>query len=206
MFMHEIWYASLTKVKKRLKHTRGYNWTLFNQTRNKMSYKKKKLKINTLIFCFFFFWMLATFWPKSQMRVQSREAGDDKTFASERSGSYRFTMSQHAEHPMLPTNGKSRDVGKTRRCIWIATWPVLFCPVPPPVCCDQMRRVTMNVILGLCWFCRDSLLVRAPDYLFKRLRVRNLAGAAGEFSFPGLTFCADSYSMSAPPPCYRSGT
>ena len=29
---------------------------------------------------------------------------------------------------------------------------------------------------------------------------------AGEFSSPELTLCADSYSVSVPPPCYHSGT
>ena len=32
------------------------------------------------------------------------------------------------------------------------------------------------------------------------------AEAAREFSPPELTLCADSYSVSVPPPCYRSGT
>ena len=40
----------------------------------------------------------------------------------------------------------------------------------------------------------------------ERLRVRVSAGAAGEFYSRGLTSCADSYSVSVPPPCYRSGT
>ena len=42
--------------------------------------------------------------------------------------------------------------------------------------------------------------------MIERLRVRIPAGAAGEFSSPELTFCADSYSVSVPPACYRSGT
>ena len=42
--------------------------------------------------------------------------------------------------------------------------------------------------------------------MIERLRVRIPAGAAGEFSSPELTLCADSYSVSVPPPCYRSGT
>ena len=36
--------------------------------------------------------------------------------------------------------------------------------------------------------------------MIKRLRVQNLAGAAGEFSSPELAFCADSYSVSVPLP------
>ena len=40
----------------------------------------------------------------------------------------------------------------------------------------------------------------------KRLRVRILAGAAEEFSSAEITFCADFYSVSVPPPCYRSST
>ena len=41
---------------------------------------------------------------------------------------------------------------------------------------------------------RDSWLVRVPD------SCSNTAGAAGEFSSPELTLCADSYSVSVPPP------
>ena len=37
--------------------------------------------------------------------------------------------------------------------------------------------------------------------MIKKLRVRVLAGAAGEFSSPDLIFCVDSYSVSVPPLC-----
>ena len=36
--------------------------------------------------------------------------------------------------------------------------------------------------------------------MIESLRVRILAGAVGEFSSPELTLCADSYSVSVPPP------
>ena len=36
--------------------------------------------------------------------------------------------------------------------------------------------------------------------MIERLRVRILAGAAGEVSSPQLTLCVDSYSVSVPPP------
>ena len=36
--------------------------------------------------------------------------------------------------------------------------------------------------------------------MIERLRVQILAGAAGEFSSPELTLCADSYSVSVPQP------
>ena len=42
--------------------------------------------------------------------------------------------------------------------------------------------------------------------MIERLRVRIPARAAGEFSSPEPALCADSYSVSIPPPCYRSGT
>ena len=42
--------------------------------------------------------------------------------------------------------------------------------------------------------------------MVERLRVRIPAGAAGELSSPESTLCADSYSVSVPPSCYRSGT
>ena len=49
-----------------------------------------------------------------------------------------------------------------------------------------------------CWL--DAGLV------IERLQVRIPAGAAGEFSSPESTLCADSYSVSVPLACYRSGT
>ena len=42
--------------------------------------------------------------------------------------------------------------------------------------------------------------------MVERLRVRIPAVAAGEFSSPDLILRADSYSVSVPTPCYRSGT
>ena len=41
--------------------------------------------------------------------------------------------------------------------------------------------------------------------MIERLRVRIPAGVEGEFSSPELTLCADSYSVSVPPPFYHSG-
>ena len=42
--------------------------------------------------------------------------------------------------------------------------------------------------------------------MIEKLRVRIPAGAAGEFSSPESTLCADSYSVSVPHPRHRSGT
>ena len=54
---------------------------------------------------------------------------------------------------------------------------------------------------------RDSLLVSLSARLvIERLQVRIPAEVAGEFSSPESTLCADSYSMSVPPLCYRNGT
>ena len=41
--------------------------------------------------------------------------------------------------------------------------------------------------------------------MIERLRVRMLAGVVGEFSFPGVTLCAESYLVSVPLWCYHSG-
>ena len=49
-----------------------------------------------------------------------------------------------------------------------------------------------------CWY--------SAGLVIERLRVWIPSGAAGEFSSPELTFCADSYSASVSSPCYRSGT
>ena len=48
--------------------------------------------------------------------------------------------------------------------------------------------------------------VKSVKLVIERLRVRILAGAAEEFSSPELSLCADSYSVSVPPPCYHRGT
>ena len=42
--------------------------------------------------------------------------------------------------------------------------------------------------------------------MIERLRVQIPTGAAGEFSSPESALCADSYSVTVPPPCYRRGT
>ena len=53
---------------------------------------------------------------------------------------------------------------------------------------------------------RDGSVVRA-GLVIERLRVWIPAGAAGESSSPGSTFCADSYfSIRSTPPCYCSST
>ena len=49
-----------------------------------------------------------------------------------------------------------------------------------------------------------QLVGKSAGLVIERLRVRILAGAAGEFSSTELTFCADSYSVSVPPLCYGS--
>ena len=45
-----------------------------------------------------------------------------------------------------------------------------------------------------------SRVGKCAGHVIGRLRVRVRAGAAGEFSSPELTFCADSYSVFVPPP------
>ena len=47
---------------------------------------------------------------------------------------------------------------------------------------------------------------QSTGLVIERLRVRIPAGAAGEFSSPESTLCADFYAVSVPPPCYRGGT
>ena len=69
------------------------------------------------------------------------------------------------------------------------------------------RQVVFCFIVCVCvcvW--GGSLVGESAGLVIEGLRVRIPAGAAGEFSSPELTFFADSYSMSVPPPCYRSGT
>ena len=55
------------------------------------------------------------------------------------------------------------------------------------------------------WESRGSSCIWSnAGLVFERLRVRIPAGAAGEFSSPELTLCADSYSVSVLPPCLLS--
>ena len=59
---------------------------------------------------------------------------------------------------------------------------------------------------------RFILSFREPNSLLVERRTRdqkvasfNPAKSSGECSSPELTLCADSYSVSVPPPCYHSG-
>ena len=52
---------------------------------------------------------------------------------------------------------------------------------------------------------RDSFVVKSARLMIEWLRVRIPAGAAGEFSSPASSLCADSHSVSVPPPGYRIG-
>ena len=76
-------------------------------------------------------------------------------------------------------------------------WPrmcwIFVCPkcIGFLTCTDAQPGVRIT-----CW--------KSARLMIERLRVWVLAGAAGEFSSPELTLCADSYSGSVPPPCYRS--
>ena len=51
-----------------------------------------------------------------------------------------------------------------------------------------------------------QLVDKSAGLVIERLPVQIPAEAAGEFSSPELTLCADSYSVSVPPLYYRSGT
>ena len=51
-----------------------------------------------------------------------------------------------------------------------------------------------------------QLVGKSAGPVIVRLRVRIPAEAAGEFSSPESTLCADSYSVSVPPLYYCSGT
>ena len=51
-----------------------------------------------------------------------------------------------------------------------------------------------------------ELVGKSAGLVIEILQVRIPAEAAGECSSPELTVCADSYSVSVPPPCYHSVT
>ena len=53
---------------------------------------------------------------------------------------------------------------------------------------------------------QGRLVGKSDGLVIERLRVRIQAAEAGEFSSPESTLRADSYSVSVPLPCYRSGT
>ena len=51
-----------------------------------------------------------------------------------------------------------------------------------------------------------KLVGKSAGLVIERFRVRIPAGAAGKFSSPELTLCANSCPVSVQPPCYHSGT
>ena len=52
----------------------------------------------------------------------------------------------------------------------------------------------------------DSLLVRVLGSGLKGCKFESPQEQGENFFSPELTLCADSYSVSVPPPCYHSGT
>ena len=74
-----------------------------------------------------------------------------------------------------------------------AVWRPPFPKERPPGCCAEV------------WVCRDNLLVQHRT-CHRKVPSSIPAGAAGQCSSPELTLCADSYSVSIPPPSYRNGT
>ena len=60
-------------------------------------------------------------------------------------------------------------------------------------------------IAYICYRELGELVGKSARLMIERLLVCILAGAAGEFSSPELTLCADSCSMSVLPLCYCSG-
>ena len=78
--------------------------------------------------------------------------------------------------------------------------PVLLGAEPGP-CTGGCGNLTCIYIQG-----PGQLVGQSAGVVIERLRVRIPAGPPEEFSSPELTLCAGSYSVSVPPPCYRSGT
>ena len=79
-----------------------------------------------------------------------------------------------------------RESGLSRRVSWQVAW-------------GQNRGLVVQLCVRL-YSLWDSLMVRARDPSIEKLRVRFPGGATGEFSSPKLTLCADSNSVSIPPP------
>ena len=81
------------------------------------------------------------------------------------------------------------------------------------ICVSRQKTILLLVIKALmgihssyCSLGAEILVGKSAGLVIERLRVPIPAGAAGEFSSPESTLCADSYSVSVPSPCYRSGT
>ena len=68
-----------------------------------------------------------------------------------------------------------------------------------------LHRVKCIIIRESVDLCPGQLVGKSAGLVIEILRVRIPAEVVGEFSSPELTLCVDSYSMSVPPPCYRSG-
>ena len=73
-------------------------------------------------------------------------------------------------------------------------------------CCRVSITVHNTNSPGLAHMGLGELVGKGTRLMIESLRVWILAGAVGEFSSPELTLCADSYSVSIPPPCYCSST
>ena len=72
------------------------------------------------------------------------------------------------------------------------------------ICCYTLSSSLATVTWPHQW--PGYLVGKSAGLVIERLQVRIPAGAAGKFSSSKLTSCADSYSVSVPSLCYRSGT
>ena len=76
-------------------------------------------------------------------------------------------------------------------------------------CMTHMQHLSLSWWMfgqPACWdFHGHCNCDKSAGLLIKRLQIRILAGAAGEFSSPESILCADSYMVSIPPLSYHSG-
>ena len=72
---------------------------------------------------------------------------------------------------------------------------------------EELFQESFGKVCQMYWGNKPGWLVgKSARLVIERLRVWIPAGAAGEFSSPELTLCANSYSVSVPLPCYCSDT
>ena len=100
-----------------------------------------------------------------------------------------------------------RDIRSLHRLATIRRWPSTAAhAITSVLLCNTRPRCTSIPWPPLATGSRDSLFLRAPDSRSKGCEFESWQKWRGECSSLWSTLCADSYSVSVPPQCYRIGT
>ena len=147
------------------------------------------LLLTAAIILVWFFWFFFFFSQRASPSEVGRRTGTHKLAAE------RIPNKLAAERVPIswPQNGYPRSWPQNGYPI---SWPQNGYPISWPQNGYPINRPTnrtVNLSISLKSDSGDSSVVRAPDSWAPDSRIRVPAGAAGEYSSPGSTFCADSY-------------